>query len=201
MTKTPTYTAFTIAIALFLIVLVITSPSSCHREPHAEIHAPGLKARKAVTELESTEGMKVVAGQSIYVPSYSSIYTSDRANSFYLAATLSINNTDRNQPIVITTARYYDQDGEVIRDYLKKPLRIGPMAAIEFFVPESDTSGGVSASFLVEWVAEQSVNPPHVESVMIGAASTQGVALTSPGRVLSDRRRLDLDGDEGRDRP
>ncbi|SIN96739.1 Protein of unknown function [Singulisphaera sp. GP187] len=189
MTKTPTYTAVALAMTLFLSVLIFASPSSCHRDQPAEIHAPGAKARKAVVEIESTEGMKVVAGQSIYVPSYSSIYTSDRANTFFLAATLSIRNTDRSQPIVITTARYYDQDGEVIRDYLKKPLRIGPMASIEFFVPESDTSGGVSASFLVEWVADQSVNAPHVESVMIGAASTQGVALTSPGRVLSDRSR------------
>lgn len=199
MTKTPTYTAFTLAIALFLLVLIFTSPSSCNREPLAEIHAPGVRTRKAVTEIESTAGMKVVAGQTIYVPSYSSIYTSDKANAFYLATTLSIRNTDRNQPIVITTARYYDQDGEVIRDYLKKPLRIGPMASIEFFVPESDTSGGVSASFLVEWVAEQSVNAPHVESVMIGAASTQGVALTSPGRVLSDRSRGITQGNESRD--
>ncbi len=45
----------------------------------------------------------------------------------------------------------------VVRDYLKKPLEIGPMASVEFFVPESDTSGGVSASFLVEWVAAQAV--------------------------------------------
>lgn len=189
MTKTPTYTAFTLAMALFIIVLILTSPSSCDRDQPAEIHAPGVKTRKAVTEIESTEGLKFVAGQSIYVPSYSSIYTSDQANTFYLAATLSIRNTDQSQSIVITRARYYDQDGAVIRDYLKKPVRIGPMASIEFFVPESDTSGGVSASFLVEWAAEEHVNQPYVESVMIGAASTQGVALTSPGRVVSDRSR------------
>ncbi|WP_406700540.1 DUF3124 domain-containing protein [Singulisphaera sp. Ch08] len=201
MTKTPTYTAFTLAMALFLIVLIISSPSSCQRDQPAEIHAPGVNTRKAVTEIKSTEGLKVVAGQSIYVPSYSSIYTSDRASTIFLAATLSIRNTDRSHPIVITTARYYDQDGEVIRDYLKQPLRIGPMASIEYFVPESDTSGGVSASFLVEWIAEQNVNPPHVESVMIGDASTQGVAITSPGRVLSDRARSNPLSDGSLDNP
>jgi hypothetical protein len=56
-------------------------------------------------------------------------------------------------------------------------------------VKESDTRGGVSASFLVEWVAEQSVSAPLVESVMIGTASTQGVSFTCPGRVIDDRRR------------
>jgi Protein of unknown function (DUF3124) len=50
----------------------------------------------------------------------------------------------------VTSASYYDQDGQLVRDYLKKPLRIGPMASTEFFVTESDISGGVSASFLDE---------------------------------------------------
>ena len=58
------------------------------------------------------------------------------------------------------------------------------MASAEFFVKESDTRGGVSASFLVEWVAEQSVSDPLVETVMIGTASTQGVSFAYRGPEL-----------------
>jgi hypothetical protein len=176
-------------INLVLAVSILGSLTSCGRQQPAEIHAPGLKARKGVVEAEPIDSGRVVAGQTIYVPAYSSVFISDRAHSFNLAVTLSIRNTDRTHPIVVTSASYYDQDGQLVRDYLKKPLRIGPMASTEFFVTESDTSGGVSASFLVEWVAEQSVSAPLVESVMIGTASTQGVSFTCPGRVLADRRR------------
>ena len=65
------------------------------RQQPAEIHAPGLKARKGVVEAEPIDRSRVVAGQTIYVPAYSSVLTSDRAHSFNLAVTLSIRNTDR----------------------------------------------------------------------------------------------------------
>jgi Protein of unknown function (DUF3124) len=137
-------------INLVLAVFILGSLTSCGRQQRAEIHAPGLKARKGVVEGEPIDSRRVIAGQTIYVPAYSSVFTSDRAYSFNLAVTLSIRNTDRTHSIVVTSASYYDQDGQLVRDYLKKPLHIGPMASTEFFVTESDISGGVSASFLDE---------------------------------------------------
>lgn len=181
-----------------LAALVLISVTACDQPPPGAIHAPGAKLRKGVIEAEPIDEGRVAAGQTVYVPAYSSVYTADQAHRFDLAVMLSIRNTDRHQPIVITAARYYDGDGQVVRDYLAKPLRIQPMAALEFFVTESDTSGGVSASFLVDWVAERSVSPPVIESVMIGTASTQGISFTGPGRVLADRTRPRPDGAEGR---
>ena len=172
-----------------LIALVLAALASCGERPTADIHAPGAKTRKGVVEVEPIDNSRVVAGQTIYVPAYSSVYTADQAHRFDLAVMLSIRNTDPHQPIILTAARYYDQDGQPVRNYLEKPLRIQPMAAIEFFVAEGDTRGGISASFLVEWVAEQTVTAPVIESVMIGTASTQGISFTCPGRVLSDRAR------------
>jgi hypothetical protein len=174
---------------------MLAALASCSQRPSGEIHAPGAKARKGVAEAEPLETSRVAAGQTIYVPAYSSVYTADQAHRFDLAVLLSIRNTDRQQPIVVTTARYYDHDGQLARDYLTKPVRIQPMAATEFFVTESDTSGGVSASFLVEWVAGQRVSAPVVESVMIGTASTQGISFTCPGRVLTDHTRAQPGGD------
>jgi hypothetical protein len=140
-----------------------------------------------VTEVDPVPADRVAAGQTVYVPAYSSVLTSDQAQRFQLAVTMSVRNTDPDNPIVLVKARYYDGDGRVVRDYVKRPLRIGPMASTEFFVMEGDTSGGVSASFLVEWLAERRVSPPVVESVMVGTASTQGVSFVCPGRVLADR--------------
>jgi hypothetical protein len=183
---------------LFLAVLFFSCLTSCDRQQAEEPFAPGGKARKEVSEVEPIAEDRVVAGQTIYVPVYSSVYTSDKAHRINLAASLSIRNTDRQHAIVIGAARYYGEDGQLVREYAKKPLRVGPMASLDFFVSESDTSGGVSASFLVEWVAEQSVTAPVVESVMIGTASTLGISFTSPGRVLTDRSRPRSGNSEGR---
>jgi hypothetical protein len=174
---------------LALVVSVLVPLASCGGPPSAEVHAPGLKGRTGVAEVEPIDDRRVKAGQTVYVPAYSSAFITDRAHSYNLAVTLSIRNADRSRPIVVTSVAYHDQDGRLVRDYLKKPLRLAPLASTEFFVPESDTTGGVSASFLVDWVAEQPASPPIVESIMIGTAGTQGVSFLSPGRVVAERGR------------
>jgi hypothetical protein len=174
-------------LSIVLAALSLVSLASCHHEQRGETTASGPKGRTGVTEVGPIEADRMVAGQTIYVPAYPSILTSDRANAFDLAVTLSLRNTDPERSIVVASARYYDRDGKMIRDYLKKPLRLGPMASTEFFVAEHHSTGEVSASFLVEWVAESRVNAPLVESVMVGTAGTQGVSFTSRGRVLTDR--------------
>ncbi|MEO6808897.1 MAG: DUF3124 domain-containing protein [Isosphaeraceae bacterium] len=128
-----------------------------------------------------------VAGQTIYVPAYSSIYSSSNTRPFALAVTLSVRNTDQAQPIWLSSVQYYNWDGTLVRDYLKEPLRIAPMASTEFFVKENDATGGMSASFLVDWVADQAVSNPVVETIMIGTARTQGISFVGASRVLKDR--------------
>jgi Protein of unknown function (DUF3124) len=173
----------------FISLLVLVSLASLSSCGPGDRGAPGVtRPREGGAEIDPPEGgFRAVAGQTIYVPAYSSIFTSDNAQNFLLAVTLSIRNADRDHPIILTSVRYYNHDGNLIQDYLKRPLRVGPMAAVELFVREKDTSGGVSASFLVEWLSEQAVASPVVESAMIGTGSTQGISFTSPGRVLADR--------------
>jgi hypothetical protein len=130
---------------------------------------------------------RAAAGQTIYVPAYPSILVSDAARPFELAVTLSVRNTDRRQTIVLTGVDYFGQDGELIRNYLERPVRIGPNASVEYFVAERDVRGGVSASFSVEWVSAEPVSSPVVEAVMIGTAGNQGISFVCPGRVLADR--------------
>jgi hypothetical protein len=125
----------------------------------------------------------------LYVPVYSHIYYGGKAyggrRRFELAVTLSIRNTDPQQPITVLSARYYDSDGKLLQDYLAQPLRLGPLASTEVFVEESDVRGGAGANFLVEWRAAEPVNTPVVEAVMIGTSGTQGLSFVSPSRVIS----------------
>jgi hypothetical protein len=124
--------------------------------------------------------------RTVYVPVYSHVYTGDSAHPFNLAVTLSVRNTDRTEPLVVTSVRYLDSDGRPVRDYVTRPLRLAPLAAAEFFVRESDTAGGSSACFLVDWLAARPVSDPVVEAVMVGTAMNQIISFTSDGRAVPE---------------
>jgi hypothetical protein len=148
--------------------------------------APGGVSQPGVTELGPGEAVPSAAGRTVYVPVYSHVYTGDAATPFDLALTLSARNTDRAEPIVLKSVRYHDNGGKLVRDYLKTPLRLAPLAAMEFFVRQNDVTGGSSASFVVEWSAAMPVSEPVVEAVMIGTATSRAIALISPGRVVAE---------------
>jgi hypothetical protein len=188
------------AVSVLVGVLSIVG-ASCDR-PHDHDRVPrGDGPRLGVSAIEpgSPEIAAATAGQTIYVPAYSAIATADQPLMYQLAVTLSVRNTDRNRPIVLTAAHYYHQDGRNVRDLLKTPLQIAPMAATEFFVSEADTTGGSLSSFLVEWVGDRAVSEPVVETIMVGTAGTQGVSFTCPGRVIADRGRR-TESQAGQDR-
>ncbi len=146
------------------------------------------RTNRGITPVEPGRKIEAVTGQTIYVPIYSHVYTSNDARPFNLAVTLGVRNTDSSAPIILNSVRYYNSDGRLVRDYQERPVRLAPLAAAEYFIRERDTSGGLGASFLVEWVAEQDVSVPVVEAVMIGTASTQGISFITEGRVIKSRK-------------
>jgi hypothetical protein len=128
-------------------------------------------------------------GQTLYVPVYSHISHGNldgrgKASELLLSSMLSLRNTDPAHSITITSARYYDTDGKLLREYLPKPLVLGPMGSSELFVEHKDKSGGSGANFVVEWKVDRPVNPPIIESVNAYFFGTQSVAFTSPGRPI-----------------
>lgn len=126
-------------------------------------------------------------GQVIYVPVYSHIYIGNRERPFLLAVTLSIRNTDLNNPVVVKKATYYNSLGKLLDEYINTPVILEKMSATRFVVDESDKSGGSGASFLVEWESEKPVSPPIIETVMIGAQTQQGISFTSRGQVIKEK--------------
>jgi Protein of unknown function (DUF3124) len=134
------------------------------------------------------ENFKIVMGQTVYVPVYSHIYHQDKKQTFDLAATLSVRNTDLNDAIVITAVRYYDSEGKLVRKYIDRPIEIAALASVDYFVDTTDTSGGSGAKFIVEWVAPTKVSEPALEAIMIGSGFQQGISFVSPGRVIKTHR-------------
>lgn len=139
------------------------------------------------TEVDtSSKNLETATGQTIYVPAYSHIYYG-KGKEYLLAITLSIRNTSLTDSIIVTSVRYYDSKGNLVKEYSKKSLQIPRMATAEFFVEEQDTRGGSGANFIVEWTAQKGVTEPVVEAVMISTAFQQGISLISPGRVIEQR--------------
>lgn len=131
------------------------------------------------------EAINLSKGQTIYVPAYSHIYVGNREQPFLLTVTLSVRNVDPKYSITITSVDYYDTQGKLLRKYLDKYVTLSPFESIRYIVPEKDKTGGSGANFLVEWKSEKSVNPPLVESIMIGTALQQGISFTSRGQVIT----------------
>lgn len=129
------------------------------------------------------QGQKA-AGQTVYVPVYSHIYSGNKERPFNLAVTLSIRNTDPAGSIRLEAVDYFDSAGKLVRHYLDKEVVLAPMATTRYVVKESDTSGGSGANFIVRWQADEPVNSPLIESIMIGTQSQQGISFTSRGQVL-----------------
>ena len=123
-------------------------------------------------------------GQTIYVPAYSHIYFGSREKPFLLTVTLSIRNVDLKHQIRITDIDYYETQGKLLKKYLDKPVTLNPLESIRYVIPEKDKTGGSGANFMVEWKSDEFVNPPIVESIMIGTQSSQGISFTSRGRAV-----------------
>lgn len=134
----------------------------------------------------ATPGAILSAGQTVYVPVYSHIYSGDREHPFYLAATLGIRNTDPKRSITILSVDCYDSTGKLLKPYLTKPISLNPLATTRYIIKESDKVGGSGAKFLVKWKSDVKVNAPIIESIMIGTKTQQGISFISRGRVVHE---------------
>lgn len=138
-----------------------------------------------VSLAHADEAMAPSQGQTIYVPCYSHIYAGNRELKVLLTVTLSIRNVDPKQSITITSVDYYGTKGELLKKYLNQAVVLGPFESTRYVIPQKDKSGGSGANFLVAWKSGKPVNPPLMESIMIGAEGQLGISFTSRGQVLT----------------
>ncbi len=164
-------------VALFAVT-VLAACSSQGSQQQAQSQAEPERSTVSVEDLD------IATGQTIYIPAYSEINIGTR-QTLDLAITLSIHNSDLNYPIVVSSVRYYDANGNLVQEYVDEAFVLGPMASTEFVIEREDQRGGVGANFIVEWISENTVSEPVAEAVMIGTGSQQGISFISPGRIVS----------------
>ncbi len=126
----------------------------------------------------------IVSGEEIYVPAYSSIKSIEEKGELKLSINLSVRNTDPAHSIVLSYVDFYNSKGDIAKKFIDKPVKINPMATLDYHITQSDPIGGSGANFYLKWVADTSVNEPVVEAIMLGSSGTQGYSWTSPGLVV-----------------
>ena len=136
----------------------------------------------------SAEDIKLSSGQTLYIPIYSHIYSGVKGRPFDLAATLSIRNTNLQNPITLVSVKYYDSDGKLVEDYLSQSKQLKALVTTRYIITEGDKAGGSGANFIVVWKSDRKVNPPIIEAVMIGTHSGQGISFVSRGQVIKEDR-------------
>ena len=171
----------------YAAVAVILLTSCTSQEKPSQSVADIDRVNPSVKVVTLDKNFKIVMGQTIYVPAYSYIYHYDRQESYNLTATLSIRNIDLTNPIIITSVRYNNSAGNLVRKYLERPTQLAALASTNFVVDSSDNSGGLGANFIVEWVAQTEVTQPIIETIMIGSSLQQGISWISPGKVIKSQ--------------
>ena len=167
-----------------LIMLLLIAACSDY-SPRQTPPVTGFQASNYFYPAPALDDAAIAVGQIIYVPVYSHVYLSG-VGKRELATTLSIRNTDPDNPIIVQSVTYYGTDGKLLQHYLNDSHTLAPLATAEFIIDQKDTRGGSGANFIVKWVAEQAVNDPIIEAVMAGISGTQGLSFIRNGHVIED---------------
>lgn len=146
---------------------------------------PALTAAQGVLPLS--------AGQSIYLPVYSHLYHGDvnprtgKPSETLVSTHVSIRNTDPAIGMKVVSARYYNTDGKLLREFLTRPQAIPPFGTYELYVPRSDSSGGSGANFVIDWSADKPINPPLVEALHADIREARTLLFVTTGRPIQTR--------------
>jgi hypothetical protein len=128
-------------------------------------------------------------GQSIYLPVYSHLWHGNlnakgQPETLQLSALISIRNTDPANPIRIISARYYDTNGKLLREFVPAPKSLAPLGTLELFVERREAEGGSGANFVIRWQSDTPVSPPVTEAIHADLNSVRTVSFVTVGRPV-----------------
>ena len=108
----------------------------------------------------SIEGLTFVDGGTVFVPVYSHIRV--QQGHVALTSNLTIHNTSFQHPIIVTSLRFYDHTGALLKDYLPESHSLEPMGSNS--IPDPTTSSRT--------VLDATIPPPVLASITRDAMLT-----------------------------
>jgi len=137
------------------------------------------------------EDISLSTGETLYLPIYSHVWHGDthpikgepmKAN---MSALVSIRNTSLKTPLKLMSARYYNTEGKLLKEFVTVPKGIAPLGTVELFIEKSDSEGGSGANFIIQWEAASATNPPVVEAVHIDNQASRPYSFITSARVIN----------------
>jgi len=110
--------------ALSLVLFVVISCTSQEKEQQPDTQRAMNKQQSLSTSISSLsrfQTLNIVTGQTLFIPAYKEFFIG-RVRVVNLQTTVSIFNTDTDAAIIIKSARYYDTDGQLVKEYIEDPL-------------------------------------------------------------------------------
>lgn len=128
-------------------------------------------------------------GQTLYLPIYSHLWhgntdRSGKADQAQLSALVSIRNTDASKSLRISSAKYYDTDGKLLREFLPAARLVPPLGTLELLVERREAEGGSGANFIIRWQTDDEINPPVVEAVHADLYGLKPVSFITTARPI-----------------
>jgi hypothetical protein len=128
-------------------------------------------------------------GQSIYLPVYSHLWHGNLSAKGHpeilqLSALISIRNTDPVSSIRVLSARYYDTNGKLLREFVPAPKILAPLGTLELFVERREAEGGSGANFVIRWQSDALASPPVTEAIHADLNSVRTVSFVTVGRPV-----------------
>jgi hypothetical protein len=164
-------------VAMLLAAVVLSARAQGSPAPAA----PGLPPAPTPTELYpgagmsssymSPGGIQLYGGQSLYLPIHAYLLHGEtnartgRPAEAPLSAHVTIRNTDPRASLRVASARLYNTEGQLLRDFLPRAQSVPPLGTYDIYVPRSAPSVNSGTNFIIEWSAERPINPPLVEAL------------------------------------
>lgn len=164
----------------FSAVLCLLGIVACTAKENAEQKIPVVTAFAHLAESAVVDSS---SGQTVYIPVYSHIPTSEK-EVLSLRALLSVRNTSDKESLIITQINYYDTNGKLLKKFLENPISLNNMATFEVEISTHDLSGGAGANFIVKWDSANKISAPIIETLMYGASGPQSYSFISRGQVV-----------------
>ncbi|MDQ5988434.1 MAG: hypothetical protein CSYNP_04194 [Syntrophus sp. SKADARSKE-3] len=173
-------------IRITLVVLLLVPFASCKNQESKVVEKRPAVAFDAGTLKVPDRGARKVRGQVLYMPVYLNVPSTEKSN-YDLSALLAIHNTDLAYRIKVTKVTLFNTDGKVVKQYITEDRLLEPFATAIFTIPRKDQSG-TGANFLVEWIADQPVNEPLIESITKDVSGNLGLSFLSTGKVIREMK-------------
>ena len=169
-----------IIVALFLLGIFF----SCDEEREISSYHPNHWEDHYVDDEIARKKSDSLQTGTTYLSIYSHIYSFSLEKSHNLTAMVSLRNVSQTDTIYISKAYYYGTQGQLIRNYFKKPIYLKPLETVEIVIDETDEHGGSGANFIFEWTTKTTTSEPLFEAIMTSLRGSQGLSFTTQGRRI-----------------